>query len=1117
MKLTIIALSFVFLFGIETNAQKRLIGTTTENGGSVFSINSDGSSPTQLLDLSYPQSPTYIQLYLHEGKFYGMTSGGGSYGLGTIFSIDEDGTNFQKLHDFDGTNGSSPNGSLTIYGTQQLVGLTSDGGTNGDGTIFTIDTDGSDFTVIHHFNGTDGSDPQGPVYRLGANLYGMTRAGGANGHGTIFVFGGTTLGTLHSFNITDGRDPYGSLILTENKLRGMTRIGGSSNFGVIFSVSINGTNFTVDHDFDNTNGRNPYGDLILLNNKLWGMTKSGGTSDQGIIFSIDDDGTGFQKEHDFALATGSLPHGNLIENNGKFWGMTSAGGANSFGVIFSIDPDGTNYTNEYDFDGILGQNPLGSLTANGTELWGAVNAGIFKIDNDGTNFSQVHEFDYERGGKIYGPMIEIDKQLWGMTQTDGIDGHGLIFKMDLDGSNHSIVHQFSGNDGSQPYGGLLNSNNKVWGVTSTGGTNNAGTLFSVNEDGSGFNVDHHFEAVVTNGENPRGSLIEANGKLYGVTHGAGANDHGTIYSIESDGTSFDLLYSFDLTNGRWPNELLDFGGKLWGTTYQGGTSGAGVIFHIDYNGTNFQKVHDFNGTTNGGFPDCKLLEVNNQLYGTGATGGANSAGTVFRIDSDGNNFTILHNFEITDGAVPSSSLTYSSGKLWGTTQSGGSESGGIVFSINTDGTGFTNELDLSGAYGVTPVYTKLLEIKNEPTISFSETNKAYGDPDFTLSATSSSSGQILYSSSDASVVSVNGSNAQVTGAGDGITITAYQEEDADNYYAEATQVINVAKANLEITPTTETISYGEDPTFPLSYSGFVYDDTSADITPPVANASYTGTGNYTITLSGGSSDDYVLQLNNGLLIVEKALLEVTADDKTMTFGGSVPSLTLTYDGFAFNENISFLNEQPTAQTSATNTSDAGIYDIEVTGGISANYQFQLNNGTLTIEKADQTINFTSPPGNLTSDSPDVTLEATASSGLDVTFEIDDTTVGTISGNILTLIGGGSAVITANQVGNINYNAALPVTRNLTVTAVLSTIDSDDMLLYPNPSTDQFNISDEISVGQLKIISLEGKIVKSFNTPQNNTFSINDIPDGMYLVLIQSDNGDWNTTKLKKGN
>ena len=80
-----------------------------------------------------------------------------------------------------------------------------------------------------------------------------------------------------------------------------------------------------------------------------------------------------------------------------------------------------------------------------------------------------------------------------------------------------------------------------------------------------------------------------------------------------------------------------------------------------------------------------LLEGSDtKLYGTSANGGANLLGSVFRVDRDGGNFTILHSFVGADGSQPSAALVVGSdGKLYGTTTLGGASDLGTVFRIDS--------------------------------------------------------------------------------------------------------------------------------------------------------------------------------------------------------------------------------------------------------------------------------------------------------------------------------------------------------------------------------------------------------------------------------------------------
>ena len=67
------------------------------------------------------------------------------------------------------------------------------------------------------------------------------------------------------------------------------------------------------------------------------------------------------------------------------------------------------------------------------------------------------------------------------------------------------------------------------------------------------------------------------------------------------------------------------------------------------------------------------------------------------------------------------------------------------------------------------------------------------------------------------------------------------------------------------------------------------------------------------------------------------------------------------------------------------------------------------------------------------DSGTLALNATATSGLPVTYTCSDENVATVSGNVLNLVGVGQAVITASQPGNAYYHPAPVVVKILTVT------------------------------------------------------------------------------------
>ena len=334
----------------------------------------------------------YSSLILSGTTLYGMSNIGGANNEGVIFSIQTNGAGYTVLHDFNGANGSSPVGSLILSGTT-LYGMTPYGGANGHGVIFSIQTNGTGYNVLLDFNTTNaiGANPMGSLILSGTILYGMTESGGANSCSCGVIFSIQTNGTGYTdmldFNGTNGKNPYGSLTLSGTTLYGMTYLGGANNDGVIFSIQTNGTSYTDMLDFG-TWGTNTKGSLILSGTTLYGMTAAGGAG-EGNIFSIQTNGTGYTDMFDFNLTNGSHPYGSLALSGTTLYGMTPYGGANNVGVLFSIQTNGTGHADMWDFNLTNGYGtPFGSLALSGTTLYGmtpygGANGGgvIFKYDN----------------------------------------------------------------------------------------------------------------------------------------------------------------------------------------------------------------------------------------------------------------------------------------------------------------------------------------------------------------------------------------------------------------------------------------------------------------------------------------------------------------------------------------------------------------------------------------------------------------------------------------------------------------------------------------------------------------------------------------------------------------
>ena len=325
------------------------------------------------------------------------------------------------------------------------------------------------------------------------------------------------------------------------------------------------------------------------------------------------------------------------------------------------------------------------------------------------------------GQNPYGSPTLSDSTLYGMTRNGGINNEGVLFSMNTDGSGYSLLHNFTGvpRDGSYPYGSLTLSSSKLYGMTEGGGRpffhngtviSDNGTVFSINTDGTGFSLLHSFGVGPSDGGGPFGSLTLSETKLYGMTAGGGSDYAGTIFSMNTDGTGYNLLHNFSGADGDKPNygSLTLSGTKLYGMTADGGSSGyAGTLFSMNTDGTGFALLHSFNGgVSDGTHPySSSLVFSGSKLYGMTNEGGTNGTGTLFCINTDGTGFALLHSFDggADDGQYPFGALTLSGSTLYGMTATGGSRNAGTIFGINTDGTDFTLLESFGGAEdGATP-------------------------------------------------------------------------------------------------------------------------------------------------------------------------------------------------------------------------------------------------------------------------------------------------------------------------------------------------------------------------------------------------------------------------------
>lgn len=362
--------------------------------------------------------------------------------------------------------------------------------------------------------------------------------------------------------------------------------------------------------------------------------------------------------HGFAGAPsdGSGPqyNSNLATDGTVLYGVTFNGGTSSNGIVFKINASGSGYQILHNFSGSFiggngnandGANPNGGPLLVGATLYGTTSFGgtnklgtIYKINTDGTGFALLHSFGGVNDGYVpYCSLVTDGTNLFGMTTSSS--GLGTIFQIDLSGNGYTILHNFgpSINDGANPQGSLIISGNTLYGMTQMGGSLGSGTIFRIGTDGSGFQLVHTFTGTATDGALPYGSLTLSGTTAYGMTSSGGANNVGTVFSLDTISTNFQILHSFSQANtwSPWGNVTLS-GSTLYGMTRNGGTNGLGfgTIFQVNTDGSGFQILHGFfysgANLTDGSTPAASLIMLGANLYGMTFFGGSvHNGGTLF--------------------------------------------------------------------------------------------------------------------------------------------------------------------------------------------------------------------------------------------------------------------------------------------------------------------------------------------------------------------------------------------------------------------------------------------------------------------------------------------------------
>jgi uncharacterized repeat protein (TIGR03803 family) len=357
--------------------------------------------------------------------------------------------------------------SGNLYGTTMLGGAYYQGTPgNGHGTVFKLTPNGTGGwteSILHSFNGTDGTWPQsGLILDANGNLYGTTPKHGLNypnftGYGTVFelspptkVGRAWTVSALLDMNGTDGDSPAG--VLTRDvggNLYGTASYGGANGKGTVFKLTKSGSTWTPTVLFSflgGSDGSGPSKGVIFdSGGNLYGTTNSGGIWSVGTVFELTPNVGSWTESvlHPFAGATadGATPGALMLGGSGNLYGTTRSGGLSNAGTVFSLPASGGSDSVLYSFTG------------------GA----------DGS-------------GPYDGVIADSSGNFFGTTHAGGASGLGTAFE--LTGNTLTTLYTFTGADGNDPEAGLMmDSSGNLYGTTALGGANGHGTVFKLTNNG----------------------------------------------------------------------------------------------------------------------------------------------------------------------------------------------------------------------------------------------------------------------------------------------------------------------------------------------------------------------------------------------------------------------------------------------------------------------------------------------------------------------------------------------------------------------------------------------------------------------------------------------------------
>lgn len=393
--------------------------------------------------------------------------------------------------------------------------------------------------AIHHFNGRDGTSPEGPMLRDSAgNLYGVTSYGGKSDDGVVFELSPPAIGggkwtetVLHSFaGGTDGLHPERGLTFDgSGNIYGSTFGGGNcpDSCGTIFELSPpafsgDGWTETVLHRFRGPNfgdGGAPNGNLIFDRaGNMYGTAKAGGLvgctispGPCGVAFELSPPSSPGGQWTESVLYTftgvpdGAFPAGGLtVDTHGNLYGTTEEGGSGrcndgegniiGCGTAYRLKLRGGVWKESIIFDFHAAESGPGSdlVFDDAGQLYGAANYDVFRLQPPASGGLWTENLLYRFPEGISGSITESDVifdgagNLYGTTTASGLTGFGTVYELSpprSDGNDWTLTtfQTYTGGfDALMPSGGLVFGKDRViFGATAFRDRSDAGYAIKI--------------------------------------------------------------------------------------------------------------------------------------------------------------------------------------------------------------------------------------------------------------------------------------------------------------------------------------------------------------------------------------------------------------------------------------------------------------------------------------------------------------------------------------------------------------------------------------------------------------------------------------------------------------